>query len=90
MLRSWSRSFRPGLTGRAGSGDRPEHACEKYSGRWGARLRHVDSMRRQSGSLCARMFGTPRQHYDALSAKGFDRREARSLMRERVDRLLEK
>jgi len=47
-------------------------------------------MRRQSGSLCARMFGTPRQHYDALSAKGFDRREARSLMRERVDRLLEK
>lgn len=65
------------------------HACEKYSGRVGR-----SSAARQFDEEAIRL--AVRAHlrhtdtnYDALLAKGIDRLEARSRVRERVDRLME-
>lgn len=65
------------------------HACEKYSGRVGrstaARRFDEEAIRL---AVCAHLRHTD-TNYDELLARGFDREEARSRVRERVDRLLE-
>jgi len=66
-----------------------EHACEKYSGRVGrstAARRFDEEAIRLAVSAHLRHTET---NYDVLLARGVDRAEARSRVRERVDRLLD-
>jgi len=66
-----------------------EHACEKYSGRVGrsTAARRFDE---EAIQLAVRAhLRHSETNYDALLAKGVDRREARSRVQEHVDRLLD-
>jgi hypothetical protein len=66
-----------------------EHACEKYSGRVGrsSAARRLDE---EAIGLAVRAhLRHTETNYDSLLAKGVHRVEARSRVRERVDRLLE-
>ncbi|HEY3045259.1 MAG TPA: DUF2293 domain-containing protein [Vicinamibacterales bacterium] len=66
-----------------------EHACEKYSGRVGrsSAARRFDE--EAIGFAVRAHLRHAETNYDALLAKGVDRGEARSRVRDRVDRLLE-
>jgi hypothetical protein len=66
-----------------------EHTCEKYSGRVG----RSSAARRFDAEAIGLAVRAHLRHtdtnYDALLARGVDRAEARSRVRERIDRLLE-
>ncbi len=66
-----------------------EHACQKYSGRVGRSAGAKNLDEKEIGLAVIAHIRHTQTNYDELLAKGYERAEARSIVNDRIDKVLE-